>query len=339
MSSLPRMETPYASGRPSGYLDAFEYGLLDPRPGADEHNMRLLGDRTLGIEVTIPDLAQRCGLGNIDPQHSGGRGIGSSAVTAMEACLAAPLPPANAMLVTVRPDLDAFGAMALLALRHAGVPVGAAMKARINRAAAADRFDHGPWPGLCPFPATSEEYFAAMNLDPSLAALAGAMADRSLTVRRRVGIAARWLETGAEPAGYRERQEAHTELVVAGLQSGAVAIESRAGGLVATVTSGISNTLRLGYCLAPVVVALHPGDPNVDPPVPRRIVLAQYEPGHVGFSVVCQDLALLEPGWGGSATILGSPQGRPCHLERQTVLDAVVRHLDHDRLAQLGSAG
>ncbi len=319
------------SWRRSVPVDAFGYGLLDPRPDADEHNLRLLGDRTLGIEVTIPDLARRCGLGNIDPQHGGGSGIGSSAVAAIEACLTATLPPANAMLVTVRPDLDAFGAMALLALRRAGVPVGRAMKTRIERAANADRFDRGPWPGPRPLPAVYEEYLAAMNPDPSLAALAGAMADRALTARRRVGIAARWLETGAEPAGYRECFAANAETVLAGLRSGAVAVESRADGRVATVTSRSPNTLRLGYCLAPVVVALYPGDPAAEPPAPRRIVLAQHDPGHADFSALCEDLALLEPGWGGSATILGSPQGRPCHLELETVLDAAVRHLYHDR--------
>lgn len=338
MPPSPGTENSYTSAIPSGPLEAFSYGVLDPRPGACKHNLQLLGKRTLGIEVTIPEFARRCGLGNIDPQHGGGNGIGSPAVTAIEACLSAPLPPAHAMLVTVRPDLDAFGSMALLALRRAGVPVGPAMKARIGRAADADRFDHGPWPGSRPLPGTCEEYFAAMNLDASLAALAGAMAARRRPARQRVGIAARWLETGAEPAGYRQHVAANAGTVIAGLRSGAIVVESKAGGRVATVISRLLNTLRLGYCLAPVVVALHPGDPAADPPALRRIVLAQYVPGHADFGAICADLASLEQGWGGSATILGSPQGRPCRLERETVLDAVVRHLHHRRRRAEGAA-
>ena len=49
-----------------------KYGILDPRktPEAQVNNNALLNEQTLGIEVTIPELADRCKLGNIDPQHS-----------------------------------------------------------------------------------------------------------------------------------------------------------------------------------------------------------------------------------------------------------------------------
>ena len=145
-------------GTDDAALDAYTYGLLDPRVGAAGDNLPLLGATTLGIEVTVPELARRCGLGNIDPQHGGGVGIGAAgAAAAIEACLTVTPPPAGATLVTVRPDLDAFGAMALLAFRRADRPPSAAMRERIDRAARADRFDHGPWPGPRPLPATAGE--------------------------------------------------------------------------------------------------------------------------------------------------------------------------------------
>ena len=89
----------------------YRYELLDPRPGAD--NRHLLGACTLGIEITVPNLAAECGLGNIDPQHT----ASSASRAAIEEAVEAPLPPADACLVTVRPDPDAFGAMAVLAMR------------------------------------------------------------------------------------------------------------------------------------------------------------------------------------------------------------------------------
>lgn len=52
-----------------GDLMHYNFATLDPRPGAD--NSAVLGADTLGIEVPIPALAAQCGLGNIDPQHSG----------------------------------------------------------------------------------------------------------------------------------------------------------------------------------------------------------------------------------------------------------------------------
>lgn len=43
-------------------------------------------------------------------------------------------------------------------------------------------------------------------------------------------------------------------MLIDGLARGAIAIESAAGGRIALVTSRIQGSLRLGYCLAPVVV-------------------------------------------------------------------------------------
>ena len=305
-------------------LDAYAYGLLDPRAGAAGENLRLLGAGTLGIEVTVPELARGCGLGNIDPQHGGGCTARASAI---ETCLTAPPPTAGATLVTVRPDLDAFGAMAMLAYRRADGTPDSAMRARVNRVARADRFDHGPWPGPLPLPATLEEFACVTNQDPALVAVNGAMFDRERTVRERVGLAAGWLETGAEPAGYRERWATHAEALVAGLASGAVSVEEWADGRIALVTSRLPGSLRLGYARAPVVIALDPGASEADPPAPRRVVVAQYARGHVDLSGVHDVLAGLEPGWGGSSTILGSPQGRPCGLGVEEIVEAVARHL------------
>ena len=307
-------------------LDAYTYGLLDPRAGADDENLSLLGATTLGIEVTVPELAYRCGLGNIDPQHGGGTGVGATGAAAIEACLTVTPPPAGSTLVTVRPDLDAFGAMALLALRRAGHEPRPDMRARIDRIARADRFDHGPWPGPQPLPRTAGDFTATMHQDTALVAVTGAMFDRELSARERVGLAADWMVTGAEPPRYRERWTAHAQAVIDGLANGAVAVESVAGGCIATVTSRLPGSLRLGYCLAPVVVAHDPGNPDSEPPAPRRVVIAQYAPGHVDLAKVREALVRLEPGWGGSNTILGSPQGRACGLDLTPIVDMILRN-------------
>ena len=323
----PVSSKPLSRHAGSAGLDAYAYGLLDPRVGASGRNLALLGAATLGIEVTVPELARRCGLGNIDPQHGSGVRLGATGTAAIETCLTATPPPSDATLVTVRPDLDAFGSMALLALRHAGVEPNPVMRARIDRVARADRFDHGPWPGQRPLPATQADYAAVTKQDLTLVAVTGAMVDRELSARARVGLAARWLETGKDPVGYRERWTTHTQTLLDGLASGAVEVVATAGGRVAQVTSRLQGALRLGYCLAPVVVAHDPGGPNADPPTSRRVVIAQYTAGHVELDAVREALVRLEPGWGGSASILGSPQGRACRLGVEAVVEAVARHL------------
>ncbi len=97
----------------------YSYGILrlDASPEAERHNDSLLGPNTLGVEVVIKKLSDRCGLGNIDPQHNrGGEGYSS----AIEMALEYPLPPDGARIVTIRPDRDAFGAMSIFNLRAQG---------------------------------------------------------------------------------------------------------------------------------------------------------------------------------------------------------------------------
>ena len=308
-------------------LDTYTYGLLDPRAGVSGENLRLLGATTLGIEVTAPDLARACGLGNVDPQHEGGVGIGTPGTAAIETCLTIEPPGAGATLVTIRPDLDAFGSMALLALRHGGCRPSPAMRTRIERAARADRFDHGPWPGPRPLPATGDDLASVTGQDHALVAVTGAMFDGDLTARERVGLAARWLESGTEPAGYRKRWTAHAVRLLRGVDDGRIIVEPAAEGRIALVTSQLPGTLRLGYCIAPVVIAHDPGRPSTDPPALRRVVVAQYAPGHVELQEVRDALARIEQGWGGSSTLLGSPQGRSCALALPRVIKVVAQHL------------
>ena len=97
----------------------YTFGLLsaDNTVHSAANNAQLLGANTLGIEVTQTLLARRCGLGNIDPQHGAQTNAASSAI---EECLTCALPPKGSVIVTLRPDKDAFGAIAVLELRCAG---------------------------------------------------------------------------------------------------------------------------------------------------------------------------------------------------------------------------
>ena len=131
---------------------AYRFAVLIPAKDAVEQG-GILGPQTLGIEVTVPVLAAACALGNIDPQHTAG-GDGRAAI---EAALAWPLPDPGSTLVTVRPDLDSVGAMAVLTMRAAGRPIGDAARARFDEIARADRHDRGPWPGPRPIDSILDE--------------------------------------------------------------------------------------------------------------------------------------------------------------------------------------
>ena len=117
----------------------YQYGLLrkDASLEAERHNAEWLGPSTLGIEVTSNHLADKCGLGNIDPQHQSN---GHS--SAIEYALNHPIPPPGSKLVTIRPDKDSLGAMAVLTLRADGKE-HSINKLLVSWIGALDRFGHG----------------------------------------------------------------------------------------------------------------------------------------------------------------------------------------------------
>lgn len=301
---------------------SYRCGLLDPRPSpmAIRTNSTLLGPRTLGIEVTDPVLAAGCGLGNIDPQHRPGGG----AIAAIEAAIDWPLPAVRSRLVTIRPDADAFGAMAVLDLRAAGIPVDPAMRDRIALIARADCFDHGHWPGRRNPPGRADDIDEVGRGEQQIGALIGGLSDRSLPVERAVSATRDWILSGTVPAGWHERAAAAAEILFLALRDGRVRLHDVVPGRVAVVEGFAPGALRLGYRLAPVVIAVD-GSSRGDPPAPwRKLTIAQWRVGYVDLMRAVRLLSVAEPGWGGAPGIVGSPQGRPCHSTIPDVL-AVLR--------------
>lgn len=303
----------------------YRCGLLTPAraENAMALNSALLGPRTLGIEVTEPDLAARCGLGNIDPQHT----TGGADRAAIEECCVVSLPPIGATLCTIRPDLDAVGGMAVLALRVTGEGLSPEALDRVRQVACADRFARGAWPGPRPLPEHVDDLDDEAM--PAVAAIAGAVADRRVVFPNRVVTAARWLRTGEEPSGYRAAWRSERQLLLAMLGTRALRVTSACGGHIALVDATVPGAVSLGYRLAPVVVARNPAFTCSTGLPYLKYTVAQYDLSHVDMVQARRDLASLEPGWGGSATILGSPQGVSSRLPLGTVIDAVAKTLRH----------
>jgi hypothetical protein len=300
-----------------------KFGVLDPRPipAAEEANAALLGPQTLGVEVTIPALAARCGLGNIDPQHTGG----DASCAAIEEALTAALPPGDAVLVTVRADLDSVGAMALLAGRVAGSgEFSPEFLNRVRLVAESDRFARGGWSGPRPLPTPDNP---AVGEDSVLAAIAAAVADFKTPIADRVSAMGYWLVVGDEPAGYRERWLAEQTEIATALANGAIKATTAAEGKLAVVESQHRAATFIGYRLAPVVVALNPAFRFQGGEAHRKFTVCQFTPGWVNLKAAGAELAAMETGWGGSPTIVGSPQGAGSILTTEQVVEVVAWHL------------
>lgn len=331
-----RSRTRMASG---GRIQMYRYGLLKPDrvPGAELTNAPLLGPQTLGIEVTEPSLAARCGLGNIDPQHSGDR---RAELAAIDLCLTAPLPPPGSRLVTLRADLDSLGSMALLTLRAKGLELTDLTRLRVKQASKLDRFAHGPWPGPRPLPWDDDA--VSLDTDEKGDALLAAVlaADDTLSLEDRVAILRRWLCADAKDelasirhtlAPYAEQIEAERAALAAGFREGRLSIKVTAGRQIARIESyGLPGGVRLGYCLAPVVVACDHAFRFRDSHPHRKFTVCQYAEGHLDLRGALRDLVAMEPGWSGSPTIIGSPQGVASRLSMDRVTDVVERHVVHD---------
>src|SRR3989344_6687720 len=270
-----------------------------------------------------------------------------------------PRPPewGPGILATVRPDLDSVGAMAVIDAKLDGVDLVPAAR-RIAAIAAADKFARGPWPGERPLPTKvnpwSVEGGATETRD--LAAIAAAVADFKVSIEERVGLMRCWLLTGAEPPDYRVRAEAERADMIRALETGDILV-ARAGFCrscnrefgfganrnqnwcpqcgggdvnslpIAIVHGSHRAATMVGYSYAPTVIAFNPsfriggGDPHA------KYTVAQYTTEHVDLENVLAELAEREPGWGGSPTIGGSPQGGSSTLGLDEVVAAVARHL------------
>lgn len=337
----------------------FKFAVLDPRniPAANETNEKLfVSGKVYGIEVTIPALANRC-VYNLDPQHGGE----NSNLAAIEAAVTTKaIPDEGITLATVRADLDSVGAMAIFYLRSLGqrqygsnewlylfgtafLPDPKGTVKRIQLVAESDRFARGGWPGPRPLPTRGNPWpdVGSVEGTQSLAAIAAAVADFKVPLETRVDTMQKWLLTGEEPDQYKVQVEKERLDMINALETGQIKVETRAGGRIAVVESTHRAATSVGYSLAPVVVALNPafrfagGEPH------RKFTISAFEQKYADIKGALTELAALEPGWGGSPTIGGSPQGVTSKLTIDQVVSVMEKHLcsePGDRLCNCGAA-
>lgn len=292
----------------------YTYITLNPRATSAD-----VPANTLGVEVTARHLAEACSLGNIDPQHLG-KDVSTAAI---EAAMTWPLPSKGATLATVRADADSLGAMAVLSLRAKGLPIDAA---RLKLIADADKETSGPWPGPRPAPAPED-------LVGSATPVMHLAADYARPLPARVEALAAWLldadESAAAPeeiGEYAARALDEAREALAGLQ----AIEHDP---VAVVVGNHRLAFAIGYRHAPIVVATNPefrfsgGEPHLKHTVARwnSTTLPGMDWNGLVDRLNAADPAVTETArWGGSTSIVGSPQGISSGLTTEDVADIVA---------------
>lgn len=294
---------------------SYEIALLDPRPNADNSKI-FEGKKVYGIEVTIPALAAKCDLGNLDPQHTGG----DHTRAAIEDAVSVELPPEDARLVTVRADLDALGSMAIFNIRHVSELTPEILE-KVKKVAEMDTFSKGGWPGEKELPTKENPWPEGQSELMPLIALSS---DFKVSVADRVKKIQSWLEENAVPAEYVERLAKERLDLAGALERGEIKVDAEDG--IAKVETTHRAGMDIGYRKAPIVIALNPkfqlagGEPH------KKYTIAQFAAGYADLKSALEELKAKEEGWGGSPTIIGSPQGVSSKLSMEEVFEIVKKY-------------
>jgi hypothetical protein len=215
--------------------------------------------------------------------------------------------------------------MAILCLRANGAPLRFGLRRRAEIIAREDRFDRGAWPGERPLPHCVGDISEVGVGEEGHGALVAGLAQPGLAIAQGVSAAITWLRTGMLPCGWPERAEAAAKRLLEALTTQRIMLTHAANARIALVQGQMRGALRLGYRLAPVVLGVAE-DPRSQPPL-RRLVIAQWTEGHAELRKLADRLSEMEAGWGGSSTILGSPQGRSTQLPLETVIANLLEHM------------
>jgi hypothetical protein len=178
--------------------------------------------------------------------------------------------------------------------------------------------------------------------------MAAMVSDHNLPEWLRVCELARWLVTGKERpvsgTDYREAVETEREKLIMAIEAGEINVSTFANGEItawgnhrldepvpgampiALVVSEHRAATMLGYCVSPLIVCINPamriggGGPHT------KVSVCQFEQGYCDLVALAKELAETEPGWGGSKTFVGSPQGVSTSLSTSAILSAVHKH-------------
>lgn len=290
--------------------------ILDPRPAslasetAKIAELRTQYSKVIGLEVTVPALAALCDI-NFDPQHEGK----DENMSCLYACLDHGTSYPNALYVTVRADLDAFASYLVMTKEPGHYSCSAKEMLRLEAIHKGDIFaNSGVWK---PHTLSQAGYNTSL-----LAPIARCVSDFKQPVEFRIEALERWLDSGEDPEGYleayqKEMQEIKTSL----LDDGTTTVRVEDG--VAYVNSRLRSATSIGYQYAPVVVCYNPEFPDRNLGKVAKYTVCQYSTGYVDLRLVFETLSVLEPGWGGSPTIGGSPQGQSSTLTPDQVISTV----------------
>lgn len=308
------------------------YEILDPTPACREtvlnqiENWKSEGYQLIGFEVSDPDLAKAMNL-NVDPQHTQNNPT-ISAIAEVYGFYLEFGPKAtfgasqSTIFCTLRPDMDSVGAM-VLASEMGAVDDFFCKEVidRVHKIHYADVSRTGAW--------TPSELFAqnlsGFEFSNDLGPIARAVADSKVPFSERVEWVREWLRSGVEPDGYRDAWLAEMQRIKDAFDSGETEVSTF--GKVAVVKSQLRAATGIGYKYAPILICYNPMFRFNGGETHLKISICQYSEGYCDMPAILAELREREPGFGGSATFIGSTQGQSSVWTPSEILEVVQKHL------------
>lgn len=292
------------------------------------HKLQNQGYFIIGIEIFDPDISQNCHL-NFDPQHSSS----NYKTTALESIfnLKSNLKDIaknfdNLLLITIKSDLDSISSMSLITMVLKDIfELNGDLILRLKALSMSDK--HGiedDW-----FPGTKHADFnipeyTKYGLPVSLVVLIG---DINLNINYKVKTMIDFLLTGQFKDDEKYKKiNAAKKLNVRNNTTLDIIIPNK----LVYVESTFRGAIGYGYRNAPVVIAKNTKysfGKKSNRILGTKYTIAQYKEKYIDLESIKNEINKIEPGWGGSIVIIGSPQTNPSNLNKNQLIDLVKKYV------------
>lgn len=281
----------------------------------------------LGIEVTIPKYEEYCAM-SIDPQHSPNQ----NKITSIEYIfnfqsnvLDIITQFEKIVLTTVKTDIDSIGTMAIITLLlNKKLRLDGDLILRLKAIAKSDRHGRKNWKNQ------KEDYFNFddYNIYGLPSGLPYMTSDHKITIEQKVKNMIDYLITGSFKQLNKYNNLVYNNLKQSNKNTTSKIIIPKK---LSFVESNHRGGIAYGYKFTPCVVAKNPNYVFGQEPskiIGKKVTIAQYsDSDFIDLNAVKTELNEIEPGWGGSNVIIGSPQNAPTKVPDDRIIEICKKHL------------
>lgn len=279
----------------------------------------------IGIEITDPIIAAKCHI-NIDPQHTDKRHNQTAIETVF--MLKEKLRNQknnNIIITTMKPDIDSVGSIALLTMiLNDELEFTNDLMLRLNAISLSDKHgrDHDWKDKEKNKSLIHHPEFNQFGIPISLFEIIG---NQKKLLKEKVNVMIQYLKTGSIE---NQKQLTEKSLRKQSLNKETANVDIIIPNVLVTVESTLRGAMGIGYKHAPIVIAKN-NSYQFGNEFGKKYTIGQYNEGNINLILVQNDLSELEPGWGGTKLIIGSPQNKSSILELQTIINIVKKYVNY----------